>query len=59
MLNSRVFEEKTTMSEPSAAELRTRVAAVLETANFDELTVKKLIGQLSSEFGSDVSAREN
>jgi hypothetical protein len=53
-----ISDNQQTMSEtPSAAELRARVSAVLETANLDELTVKKLVGQLSTEFGNDLSAR--
>lgn len=45
------------MSAPSEDVLRTRISAVLETANLDDLTVKKLLKQLSEEFGVDLSAR--
>jgi hypothetical protein len=45
------------MSVPSDEVLRTRISVVLETANLDDLTVKKLLKQLSEEFGVDLSAR--
>jgi chromatin remodeling complex protein RSC6 len=43
---------------PSDAELRTRIESILSTANLDELTVKKLMVQLSSEFATDLASKK-